>query len=39
MVLSLLLTGGGSEASLAQQGPPQGRYSEALKHWETTLLT
>jgi tetratricopeptide (TPR) repeat protein len=37
MVLSLLLTGGGSEASLAQQSSPQGRYGEALKHWETTL--
>jgi hypothetical protein len=37
MVLSLLLTGGGTEASLAQQGSPQSRYSEALKHWETTL--
>src|ERR687891_851669 len=37
MVLSLLLTGDGSEASLAQQGSPQGRYSEALKHWETAL--
>src|ERR671914_2252402 len=29
--------GGGSEFSLAQQGSPQGRYGEALKHWETTL--
>src|ERR671922_1515673 len=37
MVLSLLLTGGGSEASLRQQGSPQGRYGEALKHWETAL--
>jgi CHAT domain-containing protein len=37
MVLSLLLAGGGSEASLAQQDSPQGRYGEALKHWETTL--
>jgi hypothetical protein len=37
MVLSLLLTGGGSEANLVQQGSPQGRYGEALKHWETTL--
>jgi tetratricopeptide (TPR) repeat protein len=37
MVLSLLLTGDGIEASLAQQGPPQGRYGEALKRWETTL--
>jgi hypothetical protein len=32
MVLSLLLTGGGSEANLVQQGSPQGRYSEALNH-------
>jgi hypothetical protein len=39
LVLSLLLTGDGSEASLAQQGSPQGRYGEALKHWETTLDT
>ena len=36
-VLSLLLTGGGSEASLAQQGSPQGRYGEALKQWQATL--
>ena len=36
-VLSLLLTGSGSEASLVQQGSPQGRYGEALKHWETVL--
>jgi hypothetical protein len=39
LVLSLLLTGDSSEASLAQQGSPQGRYGEALKHWETTLDT
>jgi CHAT domain-containing protein len=37
--LSLLLVGVSSEASLAQQGPPQGRYGEALKHWKTTLDT
>src|SRR5918992_1353681 len=37
MVLSLLLAGSGSEASLAQQGSPQGRYGEALKQWETIL--
>ena len=36
-VLSLLLMGDGSEASLAQQGSPRGRYGEALKHWETIL--
>jgi hypothetical protein len=36
-VLSLLLTGVGSKASFAQQGPPQGRYGEALKQWETAL--
>jgi hypothetical protein len=39
LVLSLLLTGVGTEASLAQQGSPQGRYGEALKYWETTLDT
>ena len=37
MVLSLLLAGDGSEASLVQQGSPQGCYGEALKHWETAL--
>jgi tetratricopeptide (TPR) repeat protein len=37
MVLSLLLAGDGSEASLAQQSSPQGRYGEALKQWETAL--
>ena len=37
IVLSLLLAGVGSEASLAQQSSPQGRYGEALKHWEPTL--
>src|SRR5919106_2705851 len=37
IVLSLLLVGVGSEASLVQQGSPQGQYGEALKQWETAL--